>query len=89
MAPVTLRGAQNRRNPPSPLAARSTTPPLAPADSQLAFRAVAVKERRLDADLIARRLERAAALRQRLFEGQDTTGAARAARGTLQTLPAS
>jgi len=42
--------------------------------SQLAFRAVAVKERRLDDELIGRRLERSVSLRQRLFEGRDTDG---------------
>jgi 23S rRNA G2069 N7-methylase RlmK/C1962 C5-methylase RlmI len=48
------------------------TPP--PKGSQLAFRAVAVKERRLDDDLVARRLARAVELRRRLFGGQDTNG---------------
>lgn len=43
--------------------------------SAIAFRALAVKERRLDEELIAKRLERAAALRGRLFEGLDTNGA--------------
>lgn len=42
--------------------------------SQIAFRAVAVKERRLDDELIARRLERAAALRRRLFDESVTDG---------------
>ncbi|KIZ00780.1 putative SAM-dependentmethyltransferase [Monoraphidium neglectum] len=42
--------------------------------SQLAFRAVAVRERRLDDALVAARLERAVAMRQRLFEGADTDG---------------
>lgn len=43
--------------------------------SKLVFRALAVKERRLDDSLIEARLQRAAALRRRLFQSQDTTGA--------------
>jgi 23S rRNA G2069 N7-methylase RlmK/C1962 C5-methylase RlmI len=42
--------------------------------SKLVFRALAVKERRLDDALIEARLQRAVALRKRLFHGQDTTG---------------
>ncbi|GBF96339.1 pseudouridine synthase [Raphidocelis subcapitata] len=42
--------------------------------SAIAFRAVAVRERRLDDALLAARLERAVALRERLFEGADTDG---------------
>jgi hypothetical protein len=43
--------------------------------SKLVFRALAVKERRLDDALIASRLQRALQLRQRLFKGSRTTGA--------------
>ncbi|WIA17529.1 hypothetical protein OEZ85_014360 [Tetradesmus obliquus] len=42
--------------------------------SKLVFRALAVKERRLDDSLIEARLQRAVALRRRLFQSQDTTG---------------
>eukprot|EP00882_Tetradesmus_deserticola_P027143 GHRQ01030013.1.p1 GENE.GHRQ01030013.1~~GHRQ01030013.1.p1 ORF type:complete len:115 (+),score=26.71 GHRQ01030013.1:276-620(+) len=42
--------------------------------SKLVFRALAVKERRLDDSLVEARLQRAVALRRRLFEGQQTTG---------------
>lgn len=42
--------------------------------SKLVFRALAVKERRLDDALIASRLQRALQLRQRLFKGSQTTG---------------
>jgi hypothetical protein len=42
--------------------------------SKLVFRALAVKERRLDDALIEARLQRAVALRKRLFQGQNTTG---------------
>ncbi|KAI8473438.1 MAG: S-adenosyl-L-methionine-dependent methyltransferase [Monoraphidium minutum] len=42
--------------------------------SAIAFRAVAVKERRLDDGLVAARLERAVSLRERLFEGAATDG---------------
>lgn len=42
--------------------------------SKLVFRALAVKERRLDDALIAARLQRALQLRQCLFKGSTTTG---------------
>eukprot|EP00775_Hariotina_reticulata_P004315 gene4315-4568_t len=42
--------------------------------SQLVFRALAVKERRLDDTLIQARLTRALTLRRRLFHKQETTG---------------
>lgn len=42
--------------------------------SKIPFRAVAVKERRLDDALIESRLQRALSLRQRLFHNTDTTG---------------
>lgn len=42
--------------------------------SKLVFRALAVKERRLDDALIAHRLQRALQLRQRLFKDSTTTG---------------
>lgn len=42
--------------------------------SKLVFRALAVKERRLDDALIDSRLQRALQLRQRLFKGSQTTG---------------
>lgn len=42
--------------------------------SKIPFRALAVKERRLDDALIEGRLQRALTLRQRLFHNQDTTG---------------
>ena len=45
--------------------------------SKLVFRALAVKERRLDDALIASRLQRALKLRQRLFDGSQTTGVCR------------
>lgn len=43
-------------------------------NSQLVFRALAVKERRLDDALVEQRLNRALALRHKLFQGSDTTG---------------